>query len=98
MPNWNARGWPLENEPEPAPTRVKNAVVLLIDPREPDSVESNGPEGPVTLFLFQMLKQSALGSIVRCSLIFHDQESLISVVKKPGLLFCPIGAGLTDSA
>jgi len=24
MPNWNARGCPLENDHEPAPTRVKN--------------------------------------------------------------------------
>ena len=76
MPNWNARGVPLENEPEPDPAR-SGAVptVPLMLPGPPDRIGSNPvlpprPKEacPIRLSRLKMLETSAVGSIERRSL------------------------------
>src|SRR4029077_4457724 len=94
MPNWNARGWPLEKDPEPALTRVKYEVVLLMGPGAPDKVPSSGP---AKLSLLKILKTSIYGSTDRRSLNFQDQLSRTSEVKKPGLFFSFVGTLGADS-
>ena len=77
MPNWKARGVPLENEPEPDPTRsgASGPTVPLMLPEPPDRIGSNPVlpprpivDCPMRLSRLKMLKTSAIGSIESLSL------------------------------
>src|SRR6267142_511380 len=91
MPNWKARGVPLENDPEPEPTRCTLSSVPLTVPNDPDKlpVRPLFAAVPAQFARLKMLKHSAIGSTVSLSLNFHTHDRRRSEVKKLGLLNWP---------